>query len=138
MGEVRGRGGREISCLHLHAKTHTDANATAQACINTHAHTPTFIVHKRTPTLLPYQRVRQYRPTCSASYHCGPGTALQGLRLWSRWASQGEEVEFARNCGSKAKLHSQTAEMKDDWASWMFFFFSFFFSVHRSLSPSAI
>lgn len=39
VGEVRGRGGREISCLHSHAKTHTDANATAQACVNTHAYT---------------------------------------------------------------------------------------------------
>ena len=69
-----------------------------QTCTNTHTHihTHTHALHITSLTPLAYQRGRQYLPTCGAIYHCGPGTALQGLRLWTRWASQGEGAEFAR------------------------------------------
>lgn len=70
------------------------ASARGQTRKHTRTHTLALHVHSLTP--LAYQRGRQYHPTCSAIYHCGPGTALQGLGLWTRWASQGEGAEFAR------------------------------------------
>lgn len=64
--------------------------------MQTGAQTHTLALRIASQTPLAYQGGRQYHPTCSAIYHCGLGTALQGLRLWTRWGSQGEGVVFAR------------------------------------------
>lgn len=52
-------------------------------------------------------------PQCRVIYHCGPGTALQGLRLWTRWASKGKQKsspELKKKV--EKKLQNQAAEMK--------------------------
>lgn len=63
---------------------------TTRTDAQTHTHARA-LLRMHSPTPLAYQRGKQYHPTCSAIYHCGPGTALQGLRLWTRWASKGKE-----------------------------------------------
>lgn len=52
------------------------------------------IARTRTETHTPHWLISEANsafPQCRVIYHCGPGTALQGLILWTRQASEGKQ-----------------------------------------------